>query len=83
MMLTPNEYEDLNTCLIILGSDIIRLLKKKKFNGQDLFIELNKQKEVSLEKFHDTLTFLWLVDAIVYGEYTIKLKSLNVLKQTI
>jgi hypothetical protein len=71
-----NKHENLHKSTIVLGADIIKSLKKKDYNIEELFNELKQvfQKDVSLNQYYNTLTFLWLVDAVDLHEFTIKLK---------
>jgi len=70
-MITPNKYMDLNTSLIKVSSDILKILLKKR----DKTIKYNKLSK-ELEKLYgeDTdyvlipsLNFLFLVDKIKYN----------------
>lgn len=74
-MLIPSKYENLSTNLFVIGSFIIRLLKKKHYNIEDLFQLLKKNHSVNFELFVNTLTFLWLADIIVIDTYQISLNS--------
>lgn len=73
-MFIPSKHENLHNSTIILGADIIKFLKKKDFNIEDLFQEL-RHKDVSLNQYFNTLTFLWLTDIIDLQEVTISLKG--------
>lgn len=76
-MFIPNKHENLHKSTIVLGADIIKSLKKKDCNIEDLFQELRQtfQKDISLNQYFNILTFLWLTDIIVLQEVTIKLKG--------
>lgn len=85
-MFLPNKHENLNKSTIVLGADIIKSLKKKDYNIEDMFQELKHifQKDISLNQYYNTLTFLWLIELIDFQEFTIKLKgNKNVSKKTI
>lgn len=73
-MLIPNKHENLQKSTIVLGANIIALLKKKDYNIEDLFQELKKTcQELSLNQYYNVLTFLWLTNCIDLREFTIKL----------
>jgi hypothetical protein len=74
-MVKPTEYEDLNQSIILIGYDIINILKKKNYNIEDLFNETKKKKQINLNQFYNTLTFLWLSGIIIYDKYFIKLTT--------
>lgn len=75
-MFVPNKYENLHKSTIVLGANIITLLKKSDYNIEDLFQELKQIcKELSLNQYYNVLTFLWLINAIDLQEFTIKLRK--------
>ncbi len=63
-MLIPTKHEFLDTNVIVLGADILFFLKKRSYNMEDLFQSIKKNKDLSLDKFYDVLTFLWLCNYI-------------------
>ncbi len=73
-MFLPNKHENLHKSTIVLGADIINSLKKKDCNIEELFQRL-KQKDVSLNQYYNTLTFLWLTEIVDLQEFTVKLKG--------
>jgi hypothetical protein len=76
-MFLPNKHENLHRSTVVLGADIIKILKKKEYNIEDLFQEVKQlsQNEISLNHYNNTLTFLWLIDAITLKEFIIQLKK--------
>ena len=76
-MFIPNKHENLHKSTIVLGADIIKSLKKKDYNIEELFQEVRQifQKDISLNQYFNTLTFLWLTDIIDLQELTIKLRG--------
>ncbi len=73
-MLIPTPYESLQKNTIIIGGDIIGLLKQKNYNIEALFNELKKLKSTHLNQFYNTLLFLWLADIVELDEHTLILK---------
>lgn len=76
-MFIPNKHENLHKSTIVLGADIIKSLKKKDYNIEELFQEVRQifQKDISLNQYFNTLTFLWLTDIVDLQEVTIKLRG--------
>ena len=76
-MFLPNKHENLHKSTIVLGADIIKSLKKKDCNIEDLFQELKQifKKDISLNQYYNILTFLWLIEVVDLQEFTIKLKD--------
>jgi len=76
-MFIPTKHENLNKSTIVLGADIIKSLKKKDYNVEDLFQELKKifKKDISLNQYYNTLTFLWLTDVVELNEFNLKLRK--------
>lgn len=76
-MFTPTKHENLHKSTIVLGADIIKALKKREYNVEDLFQELKKvfKKDISLNQYYNTLTFLWLTDVIELNEFNLKLRK--------
>ncbi|PWK17811.1 hypothetical protein LV89_04258 [Arcicella aurantiaca] len=72
-MVIPSKEENLHKSLIFLGYDIVKLLKKKEYNIEDLFLKMKDIKQINLYQFYNTLTFLAMFDIIVYENYTVRL----------
>lgn len=76
-MFVPSKHEDLHKSTIVVGADIIKLLNKRHFNIEELLQEIRRttHKDISLNQYYNTLTFLWLVKVIELNEFTIKLQN--------
>lgn len=74
-MFKPSQYENIQKSTIVLGADLLQKLKKKNYNIEDLFKELRQKKEVNINQFMNTITFLWLVDLIDYQDFTVSLRK--------
>jgi hypothetical protein len=76
-MFIPTKHENLHKSTIVLGADIIKILKKRAHNIEDLFQELKKvfAKDISLNQYYNTLTFLWLTDVIELNDFNLKLRK--------
>lgn len=72
-MIRPTKHEDLNYNILVLGADIIGFLKKDELSIEELYQKMKFKKEITLDTLFDTLTFLWLMDAIDLGDNSITL----------
>lgn len=78
-MLIPSKHERLEKNLLVIGGDILNILKKRKnWNIEDLFQNLKEVKSINLNQYYNSITFLWLSDIIIVDEYDISLKQKNV-----
>lgn len=80
-MLLPTKYENLNKNLLVVGADLIVLLKKRIYNIEELYQEYKKTQSLSLEQYFNLLTFLWTVEVIDLNQHYISLKNTNVSKR--
>jgi hypothetical protein len=55
------DEEDLESSILVVGADIIALLKKKKYNVENLFEALKAKTQITLDAFLSTLTFLFII----------------------
>lgn len=74
-MLLPTKYEKLNINLMVIGAKVIGLLRKKKYTIEDLYQVLRKENQINLERFYNTLSFLWVTDVIGSDNFYIFLKK--------
>jgi hypothetical protein len=76
-MFLPNKHEDLHKSTIVIGADILKSLKKQNYNIEELLQEIRHsyQKDISSNQYYNTLTFLWLIDAVELNGFTIKLRK--------
>jgi hypothetical protein len=76
-MFLPNKHEDLHKSTIVIGADILKSLKKQSYNIEELLQEIRHsyQKDISSNQYYNTLTFLWLIDAVELNGFTIKLRK--------
>ena len=85
-MLLPHPESDLSLNIMVLGSEIIALLKRYK---RSVFIDdimnpfLEKDSRRTPEYFFDTITFLYMLDIINYTGYKIKLKRNDYTQKTL
>lgn len=74
-MIIPNKYENLKKSLLVIGANIINILKNKPYNVEELFTKLKNYNQISLEQFYDTLLFLWLADIVQANESGLFIKN--------
>lgn len=67
-MLIPSKHEDLNYNVLVIGSDILRVLKKENRDIESLFAEIRTIKEIGIELFYNALLFLWLAELIAIDD---------------
>lgn len=76
-MLIPNKYENINDNLLVIGSNLVSMLKQRPYNIEVLFKAVNKEREnknlhqINLDQYFNALTFLWLAEIITLNEFQI------------
>jgi Fe2+ or Zn2+ uptake regulation protein len=78
--LIPTKYEKLSQNTVVVGASILLLLRKQKYNIEDLYRAVKREKQINLERFYSTLTFLWVTGLINFDKIYISLKNNNVSK---
>lgn len=73
-MLLPTKYENLEKNILVLGADILFILKRRRYNIEELFQKMKDLKSINLDQYYNTLTFLWLIDSIELNEHLIQFK---------
>lgn len=74
-MLIPSKHEKLDRNILVIGSDILSLLKRKNYNVETLFQDIKRLKSISLDQYYNTITFLWLSDLIDLKQYQLIVKK--------
>ena len=83
-MFLPTKHEDLTVSTLVLGAELLKCLKKKDYNIENLFCDIRSKllfdkkgesEAISLNQFYTTLTFLWIIEAIDSDGFFIKLKK--------
>lgn len=74
-MILPNKYEDLRNTPLIIGKDIILLLRKKHFHLFDLYSKLTVN--INIDTYYDILTFLYAADIISFNNNIVYLNDTN------
>ena len=63
-MILPTKHQNLNKSPLIIGAEILSVLKKNDVSVENLFQKLRVKFDISLELFFDSITFLWLINSI-------------------
>lgn len=64
-MIIPTKHQNLKSNPLIIGADILYILKsEKEILIEDLYQKMKTLEQLDLNIFFDTLTFLWLIDSI-------------------
>lgn len=73
-MLIPTKHENLEKNILVLGADLLSLLKSKNYNIEGLFQDAKQIQSLSLDQYYDTITFLWLSSLVELQKSEIILK---------
>ena len=74
-MLIPSKHEKLDNNVLVLGADLLGLLKHKSHNVESLFQDAKRIKALSLDQYYNTLTFLWSSGLIELRNHQVIVKS--------
>lgn len=77
-MLLPTKYENLDQNTMVLGASVIGLLRKKKYTIEELYQILKREKQINLERFFNTLSFLWVAEVIESDDFYVYIKKYHV-----
>lgn len=70
-MVLPSKHEILKKSPLIIGSDILKILKRGPAHTEELYQVMRKKRDIALDTYHDTLTMLWLYDLVKLDNYSI------------
>lgn len=74
-MLIPTPFEKLNQNIMVVGADIISLLRKQKYTIEELYQLIKDKKQINLERFYNVLAFLWTTEVIESDDFYVFLKK--------
>ncbi len=77
-MLIPAKHEQLQKNVLVIGADIVSILKKRRWSIEKLYEQVKILKSISLDQYFNTLTYLYLIDFIDLDNHYISLKTKNV-----
>jgi len=63
-MIIPTKHQNIIYNPLVLGADILFILRHGELTIEELFQNLKKQINIDLDIFYDTLTYLWLIESI-------------------
>lgn len=72
-MIKPTKHQKLKTNILVIGAEILILLKKEELLIEELFIKTSKKTSIALDMFLDTITYLWLMNFIDIKKEIVKL----------
>lgn len=65
-MIIPTKHENLNRNLLVIGADIIKLLKQNEsLTIEEIFQKIKTPNDISLDKLYDSILYLWLLNFIL------------------
>lgn len=67
-MLLPTKHQNLSNNIMVIGADVLHIIKNETLTVEELFQKIKNERQMSLEMLFDTITFLWLIDAVEYSE---------------
>ena len=65
-MIIPTKHENLEKNPMVLGADILFFLRNSDLTIEELYQKLKTEKNVNLDVFYDTVTFLWIIESISF-----------------
>lgn len=74
-MLIPSKHEKLEKNILVLGADLLSLLKHRSYDVESLFQDTKRIKSLSLNEYYDTLTFLWVGGFIRLQQHQVILRN--------
>lgn len=74
-MIIPNKYEDLNKNTLVIGSIVLKKLKDKPSNIEDLYRVIREESAINIDVFFNCITFLWLSEAVELNRYQLSIKK--------
>lgn len=74
-MLIPSKHEKLDKNILVLGADLLSLLKRRSHNMEGLFQDAKQTNSLSLDQYYNTLTFLWLSGLIEVQQHQVILRK--------
>lgn len=72
-MLVPTKHENLDHNILVLGGDIIKHLKGRRVDIENLYQKISSDKNVTVDTFYNTLTFLWLAEILEVRDFYLEL----------
>lgn len=74
-MFIIGKYDDINRNILVHGADVLKLLKNKSIQIENLFQECRKNKGIELNQFLNVLTFLWVLGLVDLNDNKLSLKK--------
>lgn len=75
-MIKPTKHQSLDDNVLVIGADIMHALRKDSLTIEALFQIIKKEHNIRIDILFDSLTFLWLLEAIsLKGNLISQIKS--------
>jgi len=74
-MMFPTKFDELDSNPLVLGASILELIKAQERNLEEIFQKLKRKHEVTLDRYLDTVLFLWLSGLIEIQHYYLRLNK--------
>ncbi|WP_420573470.1 ABC-three component system middle component 6 [Kordia sp.] len=74
-MIIPTKHQNIKLNPMVLGADILFLLRKEDFTMEELYQSIKITNSIDLDSFYDTITYLWLIEAITIDKNKISKKN--------
>lgn len=74
-MIIPSKYDELDSNPMVLGAFILEQLMSQEHNLEEIFQKLKKKHEVTLDRYLDTILFLWMSGLIEVNRYYLRLRT--------
>ena len=76
-MIIPTKHENLVDTSLVVGSSILKKLKRKPYVAEDLYRSVRASHDISIGSFFDSVTFLWCNDLVEIKDYEISMKKVE------
>lgn len=63
-MIKPTKHQSLDDNVLVIGANIMHALRKGSLTIEALFQIIKKEHNIRIDILFDSLTFLWLLEAI-------------------
>ena len=70
-----NKYDDINSSFLVVGAFILQMLKGGNYRTESLFQKCKVENNIALNQFLNTITFLWILDLILFEDGVLKIKK--------
>ena len=76
-MIIPTKFDELDSNAMVLGASILEHVRVGGANLEEVFQRLKSKHQVTLDRYLDTLLFLWLCRLVEIDRHHVKLKQVE------